>query len=188
MLVDAIDTSLDMLMIAKEKTHNYGLHINYTAQDMRAFKSHSKYSIITCINDGVNYLTTLEDIEAFFNSCASHMESGAFLLFDISTKLKLKSMHNQVFAEDGDDFAYIWFNEFNERKKLLYMELTFFTQTKDDIFRRSSELHVQRAHEPVEIESLLQKCGFALINTYGDLSSESPDEKSERIHFLAQKI
>lgn len=188
MLVDAIDTSLDMLMIAKEKTHNLGLSINYTAQDMRSFKSHSKYSIITCINDGVNYLTTLEDVEAFFSSSANHMEKGAFLLFDISTKLKLKSMHNQVFAEDGDDFAYIWFNEFNDRKKLLYMELTFFTQTEADIFRRSSELHVQRAHEPAELESLLQKCGFALINTYGDLSSEKPDEKSERIHFLAQKI
>jgi len=182
-----MDTSLDMLMIAKEKTHNLGLHINYTAQDMRSFRSHSAYSIITCINDGVNYLTTLEDVEAFFNSCSNHMESGAFLLFDISTKLKLESLHNQVFAEDSDDFAYIWFNEFNARKKLLYMELTFFTQTEADIFRRSSELHIQRAHEPDEIESLLGKCGFALISTYGDLSAKSPDEKAQRIHFLAQK-
>lgn len=186
--VDAIDTSADMLMLAKEKSHSLGLKINYTIQDMRTFKTHNKYSMITCINDGINYLINLGDVELFFDNCSKHLESGAFLLFDISTIYKLKNMDSQFFTEETDEIAYIWSNEFDDKKKTLTMDLTFFTQIDDDVYQRTSEMHVQRAHSVEEIDVLLNKCGFSLINLYGDVSLEKPTSTSERIHFLAQKL
>ena len=187
-VVDAFDISSDMLMVAKEKSHNLGLHINYTIQDMRHFKSHKKYSAITCINDGLNYLTTLKDVEMFFNNCNQYLKDNAFLFFDISSIYKLENMNEQLYAEESDEFSYIWFNEYNEHEKLLTMDLTFFTQIKDNLFSRSYETHVQRGHSIEEIEFLLSKCGFSLISTYSDISLNMPSDKSERIHFLAQKV
>ena len=187
-IVDAIDTAADMLMVAKEKSHNLGLHINYTIQDIRTFKSHNSYSLITCINDGVNYLTNLNDVELFFENCQKHMDKDGFLLFDISTIHKLKNMDNQLFAEESDEFSYFWFNEYNEESNLLTMDLTFFTQIEEDIYKRTTEKHIQRGHSKKEISILLKKCGFELVETFGDISPEKPNDESERIHFLAKKI
>lgn len=187
-IIDAIDTSSDMLMIAKQKTHDFGLKINYTVQDMRTFKSHNTYSLITCINDGVNYLNSLEDIELFFNNCSKYQSSGSYFLFDISSEYKLKNMDGEFFAEEDDDFAYIWSNEYNDESKLLTMDITFFNYIGEDLFRRTSEMHVQRAHSIQEITSALKKAGYIPTVIYADLSLELPSDTSKRIHFLAKKI
>lgn len=186
--VDAIDASSDMLMMAKEKTHNLGLRVNYTVQDMRTFKSHNIYSLITCINDGINYLNTLEDVEQFLLNCSKYQSSGSYLLFDVSTEYKLKNMDGEFFAEEGDDFAYIWSNEYDENSKHLTMDITFFNQIEEDIFRRTSEVHVQRAHDADEINILLKNVGYENIAVYGDLSNENPSDTSNRIHFIVKKI
>jgi len=185
--VDAFDISPDMLITAKEKTHNLGLHINYTLQDMCSFKSHNKYSFITCINDGVNYLTTLDDAKSFFNNCYLNMDSGAYLFFDISTEYKLQGLDGEFFAEESEEFAYLWFNEYDYKNHLLNMDLTFFTQVEDDMFKKTYETHIQKAYSKKEITSLLQNCGFSLVNIYSDISLKKPEDKSMRIHFLAQK-
>jgi len=187
-LVDAIDASSDMLMIAKEKTHNLGLQINYTAQDMRTFKSHSQYSLITCINDGINYLNTLEDVELFLKNCNKYQEAGSYLLFDISTEYKLKNMDGEFFAEESDDFAYIWSNKYDEKSKHLVMDITFFNQFEEDIFRRTSEMHVQRAHSIDEINTLLKNSGYERVGVFGDISTNSPQDTSHRVHFLVKKV
>lgn len=186
-IVDAIDNSSDMLMVAKEKTHNSGLHINYTLQDMRTFKSHNKYSLITCINDGVNYLTSLNDVEMFFNNCSKYLYKDGLILFDISTNYKLTNMNQQFYAEESDDYAYIWSNKYASDSKLLTMDITLFTQIDEDIYERTSEIHVQRGHSEDEIRSLLKNQGFELIETYSEISLDKPDDQSERIHFLAKK-
>lgn len=186
--VDAIDTSSDMLMMAKEKTHNLGLKVNYTVQDMRTFKSHNLYSLITCINDGINYLNTLEDVELFLKNCYQYLSKDCYLLFDISTEYKLKNMSGEFFAEEGDDFAYIWSNEYDEDSKHLTMDITFFNQIKEDVFRRTSEMHVQRAHSMDEINTLLKNTGYETAAIFGDISSESPADTSQRIHFLVKKV
>lgn len=187
-VVDAIDISTDMLTEAKEKTHNLGQQINYTVQDMTQFKFNKKFSLITCINDGINYLTSLDDGRAFFESCAKHTESGSLLLFDISTRKKLEKMDNQFYAEDNEEFAYIWSNQYDYDNHILSMDITFFTQIEDDIFERSSEIHLQRGHSADEISSLLLQCGFKIIDTFSDISIEKPIDTSDRIHFLAKKI
>lgn len=185
--VDAFDSSEDMLMIAKEKSHNSGLHINYTIQDLRQFKFHKTYSLITCINDGVNYLTNLKDAEKFFKNCYSYLNDKGYFLFDVSTAHKMEKMSNQLFAEEDEDFAYIWFNDYDKGNKLLTMDLSFYTLTANGLFARSSETHVQRAHSFDEITLLLKNCGFNLIAVYSDLTFDAPADSSDRIHFFAQK-
>ncbi|MEX1376846.1 MAG: class I SAM-dependent methyltransferase [Eubacteriales bacterium] len=187
-IVDAIDSSGDMLIQAKEKTHNQGLHINYTLQDMKTFKFNKKFSLISCINDGINYLTKLDDVKLFFENCSRHMDSGAFLLFDISTRKKLQDMNNEFFAEDNEEFAYIWSNQYDYENHILSMDITFFTQIDDDIFERSSEIHLQRGHSIDELTLLLSQSGFSIVDIFSDISFDRPNDSSDRIHFLAQKL
>ena len=186
--VDAFDTSEEMLMIAKEKSHSAGLHINYTIQDMQNFNFHKTYALITCINDGVNYLTSLQSVERFFKNCYSYLNKGGYFLFDISTINKLEKMSGQLFAEEDDDFAYIWFNDYDKATRVLTMDLSFYTHTKNNLFLRTTETHLQRAHSVEEMKLLLENCGFKIVVLYSDLSLKNPDDLSDRIHFLAKKI
>lgn len=187
-MVDALDISSQMLIIAKEKSHNEGLHINFTMQNMCTFKSHHKYSCITCINDGVNYLASLNSVEAFLNNCNNYLLDDSILIFDISSKYKLKNMDKEFFVEELDDLAYIWSNNYDNKTSLLTMDLSFFCHVEGDMYQKTSETHIQRAHSVDEISSILKKCGFALLGVYDNISLDRYNDTSTRIHFLAKKI
>ncbi len=186
--VDAIDLSSDMLIIAKEKTHNLGLKINYLKQDMRDIKSNTKYNVVTCINDGVNYLVDNVDIEKFFLSVYTVLNENGLFIFDISTKCKLMSMDGEMYAEEVDDMAYIWANTYNDNANCLTMDISFFTLIKDNQYEKSTEIHVQKGHSIEDIKSLLYKCGFELIGIYDELSMDEPFDDSQRVHFICKKI
>lgn len=185
--VDSIDISSEMLIVAKEKSHNLGLSINYTLQDMRTFKSHHLYDAIICINDGVNYLTNLEDVKAFFSHVHNKLEKDGLFIFDVSSRNKLKNMNNEFFTEETEELSYIWSNEYDEKTNCLKMDLTFFTLVENDIYKKLNEVHTQRAHTVEELEELLIASGYEIVGIYDNLSKNYHKKTSTRIQFVVKK-
>jgi hypothetical protein len=137
----------------------------------------------------VNYLTTGEDVKAFFAAAHKALRTGGALAFDISSRHKLRDkMGNAFFGEERDDVAYLWQNQYDEQNHVIQMDLTFFVEREDGLYERFTEQHEQRAHTAEEICAWLSECGFAEITVYGDRSFDAPDDHCERIHFSAKKI
>ena len=67
------------------------------------------------------------------------------------------------------------------------MDLTFFVKEKDELYKRYTETHFQKAHDSKDITAMLGKCGFGNIQIYGDKVFEAPTEDCQRIHFSAIK-
>lgn len=185
--MDAIDISEDMLTIAKEHAHQRGLHIRYACQDMRSFTAHRPYQAIICANDGVNYLTQLTDVTQFIRQCYAQLEPDGILIFDISTQSKLQAMDDEFYAEECDEFAYIWQNTYDTSNHTLSMDITLFCAVEDDLFQRLHEVHVQRGHHPDEIANIIGTNGFTLLAQYDAFSCNPPTPQSHRIHFIAKK-
>jgi len=184
----ASDLSEDMLRAAQEKARKNGVMIPFVQQDMRELSIHRPVEAVLCCCDGVNYLTSKEDVYRFFRAAHAALKAGGALAFDISTRYKLRDkMGNAFFGEERDDVAYLWQNQYDEAENIITMDLTFFVCRPDGLYERFTEQHEQRAHTQEEILAWLSECGFSQCAVYGDKTFDSPAPDSERIHFIAKK-
>lgn len=161
--VTGIDISTDMLRIAEQNSRKQGVKVRFSQQDMRNLALPRPVPIITCACDGVNYLTTPADVCAFFAAVKKSLAPNGAFVFDVSTEQKLRQqLGNNSLWDLRDDAAYIWQNRFNEEKRLVVMDLTFFSREADGRYVRFEERHVQRAHSHDEIIGWLAREGFAV--------------------------
>lgn len=188
--VTACDVSESMLMVAAEKQREQGMfkaELKFFRTDMRSLPSGKKYGCVAAFCDGVNYLTSREDVKRFFSSAHSVLKEGGVLIFDISSRFKLENvLGNNTFADDGRELAYMWQNAYDPESKLIEMKLSFFIN-RNGLYERIDETHIQRAHSVREITSWLRETGFE-PEAFGFMTHEPPKETDERIQFIARKI
>lgn len=186
--VIASDVSEDMLRIAQNKARKNGIITPFILQDMRSLSLHRPVDAVLCCCDGVNYLTAPDDVKAFFRASFNALRVGGALAFDISSRYKLRDqMGSSFFGEERDNIAYLWQNQYDEKKNEILMDLTFFLRRRDGLYQRFTEQHLQRAHTIEEITAWLTECGFESVCAYGDRNFDAPPPDSLRIHFIAKK-
>jgi len=164
--VTGLDLSPEMLAEAMQKARKAACRIPFVQMDMRRMAVHHPADLVLSACDGVNYLLSEADVRSFFRAARRALKPGGMLVFDVSTPYKLRSLlGNAFFGEERDEAAYLWQNSFDEAARRLKMDITFFIQTKDGLYRRENEVHIQRAHEAEELEAWLAQEGFTLTNT-----------------------
>ena len=184
MRVTGVDISREMLELAQEKARQSGVQVQFVCQDMAQLSLPRPVDAIICGCDGVNYLTSDKRVRAFFDAAYASLRPGGALAFDISSAYKLKHvLGDNFFGEERDEAAYIWQNRLSG--DIVDMDLTFFIREEDDLYRRVTEHHRQRAHEAADLARLMQEAGFADVQFFGDRTFSAPGEEEMRIHFCA---
>ena len=182
------DVSEQMLERAQQKARRAGAKIAFVQQQMQHISVHKPVSAITCACDGVNYLLSQKDVDAFFAGANRALKDGGLLLFDISSAYKLEHvLGGQTFGEDEKSCTYLWQNCFDPKSKLLEMRLAFFVPDESGKYARFDERHVQVAHEQKDLTAALERAGFAVLGVYDAFTLDEPPKDSERIQFVAQK-
>ena len=80
-----------MLRIANEQARREGRDLTFVLQDMRSIEVGNKVDAVICVCDGPNYID-LEGISKFALSSYNALNKNGVLLFDISTRYKLKEV------------------------------------------------------------------------------------------------
>lgn len=181
------DRSPSMLRQAQQKARLAGRPLQWIQQPMQSLCLHRPVDIVNASLDGVNYLLEQQDLSDFMASACRALRPGGWLLFDVSTPYKLEHvLGGQVFAEDCDQAAYFWQNDYDADEALCYMLLTLFVR-EGDVYRKHVEEHVQRAWTKAQLEQGALQAGFARVKAmdFGGLSPASPS--AQRWQFAAQK-
>lgn len=181
-----VDLSEEMLELAQKKARLNGVQAMFVCQDMCLLQLPRPVEAIICTCDGVNYLTDDEKVNTFFRRVHASLKPGGVFAFDISSPHKLRNMlGNGFFGEERDEIAYLWSNKFDENTRTVTMDLTFFVHEGDELYRRFSETHIQKAHDPEKLKILLQENGFRDVYIYGDRNFQDPKNDEVRIHIAA---
>ena len=182
------DLSGEMLERAQQRARQQGVRVMFVQQDMCALELPRPVDALVCACDGVNYLTDSDRLAAFFRRAHASIRPGGALAFDISSEWKLEHvLGNNFYGEERDDVAYLWSNRYDPDRRTVTMDLTFFVKERDALYRRFTEVHVQRAHRAEEVVSALEQSGFEDIEVFGDRTFEAPREDEQRLHFLARR-
>lgn len=187
--VTGADVSPAMLDQAAKKALVRGQKIGFIRQDLRAISLHRQVGVVNCSLDGVNYLTSQKDLDAFFTCACGALKPGGLLLFDVSTPYKFESViGSDTFADEAEGAAYIWFNDYDPGTCLCRMQLTLFIKEGDGRYRRLEEEHVQRAHTLSDLEKGLNRAGMKLHNAYAFGSRDPAGKDDERWQIVALKV
>ena len=106
MAVTGVDLSAAMLRQAEKKARDYGVEVAFVRQDMKKLTLPRRVGAVLATCDGVNYLTTPNDVQAFFAAAYQNLLPGGALCFDCSTRHKLENvMGDAFFGEERDGAA-----------------------------------------------------------------------------------
>ena len=183
------DSSPEMLEIAREKTSEKEAEkILYLMQDMRSFELYGTVRAVISVCDSLNYVTEEEDLLQVFRLVNNYLDPGGVFLFDVNTHYKYEVLiGDRTIAETRDECSFIWENSWYPEEKINEYDLTLFVREEEDLYRRFTETHYQKAWPAQQIAELLRKAGFDQIQAFDGYSSAPADRESERILFCARE-
>lgn len=185
-ILEGIDLSEDMLVIANQKSQENHVKLKLYQQDMITFNTKKKYDVIFSMCDGMNYIVEDGDLKKTISNVFNHLGDDGLYIFDLSTLYKLKEIiGNHTFAETFDEEAYIWENEFHEETNRLNFLLTLFKEEHGH-YTRHEEYHVQRAYDVDYVKNVMEDY-FDILEVVDGDTFEGYSEHSHRICFISKK-
>lgn len=179
--VIGIDKSPECLDAAQRLSLAEGIRTQYLLGDITEMELFGKFDFFVAVNDCLNYVQK-NKLFSTFKKVRSFLNAGGVFIFDISSSYKLREiLGDNLFAEDGEDMTYLWFNKLYPDR--VEMDLTFFERRADGYFKRSDERHIQYIHEEEDVLRALNEAGFE-VYTEGHLGGD----KKERINFISKAV
>lgn len=184
----AFDKSEEMLIKAYEKLRGYN-NVKILNLDMTNFKIDKKFDAIICCCDGINYLENENQILDFLNLAKIHINKGGKLIFDISTEYKYKHiLGNETFVYDDGEIFYVWENSLNEDEMKINIEINFFKNVNDDLYKRIVEMQTQKIYTIDEIKKFLEIYDFKVLSIFDGYKNKEYMDESQRAVFYCEKI
>lgn len=182
-----VDSSVDMLNVAREKAYDEERSILFLNQDMTQFELYGTVNTVVSTLDCVNYITDEKALLKVFKLVNNYLDPGGLFIFDINSKYKLEHvLGDNTYVSNEDDIFYSWQNFYDEETKICTFDLTFF-ERDEDVYCRYDETHYERAYTVEEIKGLLAEAGMEVLGVYDNLTFNPPHDKSERIFFVARE-
>lgn len=185
-----LDSSVEMLELAREKELSSKNPILYINQDMRDFELFGTVSGVISICDSLNYIDSSEDLLETFKLVNNYLDPNGVFIFDLNTEYKYKNiLANNVFAEDREDCSFIWSNYYDEEEQINEYDISIFVkiEAQEEIFERFREIHYQKSYDIQEIIDIIEKAGMEYVAVYDAFTHELPTKESERVYFIARE-
>lgn len=186
-----IDASEDMLMEAREKlyerTEEERRDILYLLQDMREFELYGTVRAFVSVCDSMNYLLTEQDLLKVFRLVNNYLDRNGIFLFDMKTEACYLEMGNETRAENFNGAAVIWENAYKKRKKQNTYRVTMFLREHGDLYRKSTEIHVQQAYTPEQVKKLLAEAGMEFLAVWDVETGLPVTKETKRMMFAARE-
>lgn len=180
------DSSCEMLSEAVKKAYDLEKQILFLNQSMDELDLYGTVGIAVCTLDSINHITDKNQLDKAFSKVSLFLEEDGLFIFDINTPYK----HNVVLADntfvyDCEDVYCVWQNSTENSKTTINLD---FFENEDGVYYRSSESFYEVAYTTDEIESLLLKNGFHVIEKYDDYTLEQVKEETQRIVYVVGKV
>ena len=183
--VIGVDSSIDMLSIAKEKAVD--AEILFLCQKMENFDLYGTVNAVVCNLDSINHLSNIKKVEQCFNRVSLFLEKGGLFIFDINTPYKIKNiLGNNTFIYDYPEVYCIWQNSYSEKMKKIEFDLTFFEKNAMH-YERFDEHFSEKEYSINSLTNILNKTGMEVLSIYNELTFDTITDESKRAVFVARK-
>ena len=193
--VTGVDLSEEMLAVAREKSDERHLHIDWHRQDITSLNLVDEagedlvFDAVIATFDVFNHLTEPEELQMLFHALNPLLADEGVLLFDVQTPYKLQEyLGNHIFTLHRDDVEYMWENHFDEESQICTMEITFFLKQDNGLYRRETMTQEERVYDLDLLRMWLKYSDFEVAGVYGELSEDDVADEAHRAVFVAKPM
>ncbi|MCQ2504246.1 MAG: class I SAM-dependent methyltransferase [Saccharofermentans sp.] len=133
-------------------------------QDITEYELYGKADVFICTTETVNHITEREALTRIFESFATYLEEGGLFIFDVATKEHFeKTLGDNVFFEDYDDFTLLWDNSYDEETGLSTSDMTIFYSEDGQNYSRADATVYERYYSEDYLKDLAGEYGLSYI-------------------------
>ena len=185
--VTGIDSSPEMLKIARDKAGRHKAPVKFHEGDLRSFTVRKPCRVVTSLFDSVNYIMRNDELTECFQRAHKALEPDGLFLFDINSVYALSEYWNgRLEVREDRGITSVWRHRYDVGSSTAELQLTLFVPQGKN-YRKLTELHQERAFELLEIETLLTKAGFRRFEMFKHGTLEPPLANTTRIMVAAYK-
>lgn len=182
--VTGIDYSEEMLSIAEQKLYEKNIKIPLYCGDMRTFETNEKYDAVISMFDTVNHLLSISDFEKALIQVGKHLESGGMFIFDLATRELMDMMFkDEIFADDREGLTILWNHWIDEETDLDNVVISFFVETKENIYKRIDEHYEKKIFNETDLENVIKENQFKVVNKF-----TSDEIAGNRVIYTLKKV
>lgn len=186
----ALDISEDMLSVAEARAREAGHDgILFLRGNMSSFELYGTVDAVVCCLDGINHLTSRNDLLSCFSCVHNYLNPDGLFIFDLNTPHKFRTEfadRDYILEEDG--VMCCWRNRLNRKGDVVDFYLTVFEESENGEWLRSDGVERERAYGMRSIENALAECGFELVNVSSDIDFTPADSETMRWYITARRI
>jgi len=161
--------------------------------DMRTLDMHERFDLVTCLDDGMNYLIGEDQLTSGLSGLARALRPGGLLVFDVNTLGTLRAAYSGVHDYEAGDWRFRWTGHSSSTAPsgcVASGTLTIDARRRMGGhwgWRRASHaLHRQAHHDRQRLHDALEASGMEVLAVFG----QSPGvvlepELSEDVHTKA---
>ena len=177
----AADASVDMLMQAREKSAGLRCPPLFLCQDAAELDLYGTVDAAVCSLDGMNYIAP-EALSEVFRRLHLFIRPGGLFIFDIRTPDWFRALDGDIFVDEKDDLLCLWRADFDEDMSAMIYGMDIFSRA-GALWERSSEEHIEYAHEPEMLKAALESAGFVDVR----LCRDCPQGDAGRLFIAAKR-
>jgi SAM-dependent methyltransferase len=180
--VTGVDRTELYLRQAREAAAAEGLDIEFVKGDMRNFRRHDSFDAVTSLFTSFGYFEEASDNERVLaNVCASLKSNGKLLLEMVGKEVVARIFRPRDWREEGG-VTIMEEREVAEHWSRIENRWILLSDAKRSEYQFSHWLY-----SAAELCDMLRRCGFCVVEVYGNLSGSPYDHKAERLVVLARR-
>jgi len=177
--VHGIDISPEMIDIAKKKATGLP-DLSFAVRDMTAFSLDSKFDMVTCTYDSINYLRLLRDVRKLLYNVASVLNDGGLFIFDSNTKYLYMKHADELTKREINGEEFIHRCKYTTRGNVAVTAFSFSDGTY--------EIHRQRPYSYDELHPLLNNARFRVLQLFSWFEHIPYSSDSPKFFCVAEKL
>lgn len=186
--VTGVDLSLPMLQQARKKSADAKTEIIFLQQDIKELELSREFDLVTCFQDGLNYLINEEEIKRCFQSINKTLSDEGMFIFDLNAVKKYShNAQGEISFVDTEEFSLIYETRYLADEEIWEIQVTGFVRGEDHNYSKFKEVHQEKHHHLRDVERILGATGFKVLDVFHAFSFDPPSDASRRIFVVAQK-
>ncbi|MFL5872857.1 MAG: class I SAM-dependent DNA methyltransferase [Solirubrobacterales bacterium] len=178
--VTGCDISPQMLAIAEEE---FGDRAELFVADMRELPEIGEFDLIWAINDPLNYLLSVEELEATLDGMRRNLAPNGVALFDVNTLVTYRTFFSQEVVVNQNGRHMVWQGKLTPEEVApgVFAEASF----EEVGAEGSAHVHRQRHFAQADVEGAIERAGLKCIALYGELDGALTLGLDENLHTKA---
>lgn len=201
--ITGLDISKHVLSICQNKLalldRDIQKRVNLIQSNMTDFNIDNKFNLAIIPFRAFQHLISVDDQLSCLKHINQHLAVNGLLIFDIF-QVDLNRINNPRFQEEMEDFPEYELDDgrrlrrthrvraFNTTDQYNDVELIYYLTDKNGVTERIVHAFPMRYFFKAEIEHLLARSGFRLVDLFGDFDKSPNSEKSPEMIIFAEKI